>query len=275
VQHQYPNWIRYAALGDSFTEGLDDEVGPDGRHRGWADLLALSLAERACSRGEAGIEYANLAIRGRLVEQVVREQVPAAVRLRPDLVSLAVGVNDSLRRRFDLDALATNLDSGVRDLRAGGADVLLFAFGDPSRRSSVMGLIRDRIRAYNTVVDAIAQVYGCYVVHFWDVAAMDDDRLWSADRLHLSPRGHLLAAECVEEALGIGGSDWRTPIVPEARPGIHRRVAGDARWVRGHLAPWVARRARGRSSGEGVVPKNASWVRVEAGRWVAPTPVDK
>jgi lysophospholipase L1-like esterase len=36
-------WGCYVALGDSFTEGLDD-LGPDGAYRGWADRLAEALA---------------------------------------------------------------------------------------------------------------------------------------------------------------------------------------------------------------------------------------
>ena len=61
------DWRRFVALGDSFTEGLMDEVGPDGRHRGWADRVAEALAARASAEGADGIEYANLAVRGRLV----------------------------------------------------------------------------------------------------------------------------------------------------------------------------------------------------------------
>ncbi|MBK9740048.1 MAG: SGNH/GDSL hydrolase family protein [Actinobacteria bacterium] len=264
-----PAWQRYVALGDSFTEGLSDDVGPDGRHRGWADRVALSLADRSRVAGGDGIEYANLAVRGRLIRQVVREQVPAAIALDPDLASLAVGVNDSLRRRFDLDAAATDLENGVRDLRAAGIDVLVFAFGDPSRRSRVMGVVRERIRAYNSAVEAIAGLYGCYVVRYWDVAAMDDDGLWSADRLHLSAAGHELAAASALEALGIGDDGWRTPVAPQPAQPLHRRAAGHAAWVSGHLAPWIVRRARGSSSGDGVGPKHPSWVRVTGGPWVA------
>jgi lysophospholipase L1-like esterase len=258
-----PAWVRYAALGDSFTEGLSDDVGPDGRTRGWADLVALDLAARA-----GQIQYANLAVRGRLVKQVVAEQVPAAVRLGPDLTSLAVGVNDALRRHFDVHAAATELENGVRDLRRSGSDVLVFAFGNPARRSSVMGLIRERIRAYNTAVEAIAEAYGCYQVRFWDVAAMDDDRLWADDRLHLSPAGHELAAACALEALGIGDAAWRTPLVPEARAGAVATARGHARWMGGHLGPWLARRARGTSSGDGITPKHPEWVTVQPGPFV-------
>jgi lysophospholipase L1-like esterase len=267
VLNDRPSWSRYAALGDSFTEGLDDDLAPNGRHRGWADLVAIDLAQ---ARGEQGMRYVNLAIRGRLTAQVVDEQVPVAISLGADLVSLAVGVNDALRRRFDVNATATALENGVRDLRASGSDVLLFAFGDPSRRSTVMGVIRERIRAYNSAVDAIAATYGCHTVHFWDVAAMDDDRLWSEDRLHLSPEGHRLAADCALEALGVGSSHWRTPAVPESRPAIHRRASSHARWMGGHVLPWMVRRAKGTSSGDGIAPKYPTWTAVGTGPWVAP-----
>ena len=240
-----------------------DETRPDGRHLGWADRVAQVLADRAGARGEGGIEYANLAVRGRLVRQVVAEQVPAAVSLRPDLASIAVGVNDTLRRRFELDPLATALESAVRDLRATGSDVLVFAFGDPARRSLTMSRIRGRIAAYNSAVEAIAERYGCYRVSFWEVAAFDDDRFWDEDRLHLSPRGHELAAACALSALGLADDGWRTPVEPSPRPTLAARGVGHARWTRRHLAPWVVRRIRGESSGDRIVAKHAGWVRLE------------
>ncbi len=73
------------ALGDSFTEGLEDDLGPTGRHLGWADRVAAALATR-----DGGLRYANLAVRGRLLDQVVADQVPLAQRL-------AAG-NDGVRR---------------------------------------------------------------------------------------------------------------------------------------------------------------------------------
>lgn len=259
VDHQQPRmrWRRFAAVGDSFTEGMCDDLRPDGRYRGWADLVAQRLADLA---GRDGISYANLAVRGRLVRQVVDEQVPQAVALQPDLASLAVGVNDTLRRRFDLDASATALEQGVRALRSAGSDVLVFGFGDPGRRSRVLGSIRERIRAYNTAVDGIADHYGCFVVRYWDVAAMDDDALWAEDRLHLSPQGHRVAADSVLEALGVGSAQWRTPVVPHPLPPVHQRARGHARWLTGHAGPWLARRMRGESSGDGIAPKHPEWV---------------
>src|SRR5258705_540313 len=78
----------FVAIGDSFTEGLNDPA-PGGGFRGWADLVAGALS--AQRPGTLTFRYANLAIRGKLLGQVVTEQVPRAVELAPDLVSLAAG----------------------------------------------------------------------------------------------------------------------------------------------------------------------------------------
>ena len=247
-------WHRYVALGDSFTEGLMDVLAPDGRHVGWADRVAATMAGKS-----PGLEYANLAVRGKLISEVVAEQVPVACDLLPDLVTLAAGVNDALRRSYDVDACATHLENGVRALRATGADVVLFAFGDPSRRSSVMGSVSGRIDRANAATRAIAEEYGCLVVDFWGVAAFDDDAFWDEDRLHLSPRGHELAARAALETLGLGDDSWRTPAPAPAPPGVLARVGGHVSWAGRHLGPWLARRARGQSSGDGVVAKRPTW----------------
>lgn len=259
---EHPRWRRFVALGDSFTEGMEDVLRSDGRHSGWADRVAQRLAEVDPS---GSVQYANLAVRGRLLPQVIAEQVPVAVDLQPDLVTLGAGVNDAMRRTFDLDALATQLESGVRQLRGAGADVVLFAFGDPSRRSSVMGLIRDRIRGLNSATLAIAEAYGCRVVDFWGAAVFDDDRVWDADRLHLSPTGHQVASSAVLEALGVADAGWRTPGALEAAPGRIRRVASHVGWAQRHAGPWVGRRLRGESSGDDITPKNAAWTLVHTG----------
>lgn len=256
-------WHRYVALGDSFTEGLADDLRGDGRHRGWADRVAEHLSASASEEGQ-GFEfsYANLAVRGRLLPQVVAEQVPAALSLEPDLVSLGAGVNDALRRRFDVDALATDLENAARTLRATGSDVLLFAFGDPGRRSRAMAPIRHRIRSLNTAVHAIAAQYGCFLVDFWGVAAFDDDRLWDEDRLHLSPEGHALAARTALSALGRAPDDWRTPSPLPDRASLAGRTAAHARWLSSHAGPWLARRARGESSGDAITAKDPQLRRI-------------
>ena len=246
-------YTRFVALGDSFTEGLNDELRSDGRHRGWADRVASGLLARQTIDA---LEYANLAVRGRLMREVRNEQVPAAIALEPDLVSFGAGVNDALRRNFDLDTVATDLEDGIRELRTTGTSVLVFAFGDPSRRSRALGRIADRMAGLRSATLAIAAKYGCIVVDFWGVATYDDERLWSADRLHLSALGHRVTSEAVLSALGLGDERWREPISAPPRVDFVQRRLHDVGWFAGHATPWLARRARGISSGAGIEPKD-------------------
>src|ERR1700751_4890320 len=82
---------RYVAIGDSQTEGLwdgDDTIGL----LGFADRLAAWLDSIY-----PGFGYANLAIRGKLVRHVLREQVPPALAMRPDLIPVCIGMNDVIQ----------------------------------------------------------------------------------------------------------------------------------------------------------------------------------
>ncbi|MBN9188474.1 MAG: SGNH/GDSL hydrolase family protein, partial [Microbacterium sp.] len=93
--------VRFVAIGDSFTEGVGDEL-PDGRVRGWADLVAQGWADAA---GEP-IEYANLAIRGKLIQPIVDEQLEPALALKPTHLSFNGGGNVMLRPRTSVSHVA-------------------------------------------------------------------------------------------------------------------------------------------------------------------------
>jgi lysophospholipase L1-like esterase len=242
-------WKRYVAVGDSFTEGIGDPA-PGGRDRGWADRTAEVLAQ-----DEPGLGYANLAIRGRLLDQIVNEQIPQVLDLAPDLVSLAGGVNDALRRHWDLPAMEASLAKGIAALRTTGADVVIVTYGRPSNRSKLMGRVEGRLAEYREVTFEIAGRNGCRVVDFWDHHVFDDPRFWSDDRLHLNPVGHQRVAMAVLETLGRPVGDWQQPL-PRVRPiSPVTKIGRDVTWAGRHLAPWLGRRVTGRSSGDGVVPK--------------------
>lgn len=247
-------WRRYVALGDSFTEGIGDPR-PDGSHRGWADRVAQRLAAQ-----DPGFRYANLAVRGRRVRQIVDEQVPDAVALQPDLVSFAGGVNDVLRRQWDLPALAADLEAGIAGLVATGADVVIVTYGRPSTRSRLMGVVEGRLGAYREVVYDVAGRYGCRVVDFWEYEVFDDRRFWSEDRLHLNPVGHQRVAMAVLESLGHPAEDsWLTPLPEISDLSPVQRFGRHASWAGRHLLPWFGRRVTGRSSGDGVSAKLPDW----------------
>ncbi len=244
-------WGSFVAVGDSFTEGMDDAY-PDGTYRGWADLVAATLA--AGSGPDFG--YANLAIRGRLFPNVVAEQVPAALEMRPDLVSFAAGGNDVLRRNFDPVALVERFDEVVGRFRASGADVLLFRFADVMSRLPGQRLVAPRVTLLNRAVGEVAERHGAFLVDLYADDTFGNPVLWSTDRLHLSAAGHRRVAGQVLRALGVSPDEqWLlVPPRPAPTPWLAARGA-DLRWAGQHLAPWIKRRLTGRSSGDTVTAK--------------------
>jgi len=247
-------WRNFVAVGDSFTEGLDDPH-PTGRgYRGWADLVAAHLAE-----GRPEFRYANLAIRGRLFDAIVDDQVPPAIAMAPELISFAGGGNDVLRRGFDPVSMLARFEDVVARLRATGADVLLFRFADVTRRLPGRRFILPRVEILNRAVGDVADKHGAMLVDLWHDGEFHNPRLWSEDRLHLSTAGHRRVAARVLTTLGLEADpEWlRSPDPPDRRTWVAAR-ARDARWARQHLAPWVRRRLAGRSSGDTVTAKRPS-----------------
>ena len=244
-------WRSFVAVGDSFTEGMDDAY-PDGTYRGWADLVAARLAV------EAGPEfgYANLAIRGRLFPSVVAEQVPPALAMRPDLISFAAGGNDVLRRNFDADTLVERFDAVIGELRATGADVLVFRFADVMSRLPGQRLVAPRVSLLNRAVGETAERHGAMLVDLYADDEFLNPALWSEDRLHLSAAGHRRVAAHVLGVLGLAPDEqWLVvPPRPAPTPWLAARGA-DLRWAGQHLAPWIKRRLTGRSSGDTVTAK--------------------
>ncbi|GAB7193635.1 SGNH/GDSL hydrolase family protein [Kineococcus sp. NUM-3379] len=241
---------RYVAVGDSFTEGFVDVDAATGGWRGWADRLA----EHLDGAGARPLEYANLAVRGRLLPEIVAEQVPAALALRPDLVSLVGGGNDLLRPGADPDALAALLEDAVGRFRAGGAQVLL-ATGVDTRIAPLLRRNRGLTAVYSAHVWSVARRHGCAVLDLWGLRALHDRRSWAPDRIHLTSAGHERVALAALEALGhplpARAVDWREPLPPAPAPARLASLSEDAAWVREYVVPWVRRRLRRRSSGTG------------------------
>ena len=237
-------------MGDSFTEGIGDpEPASPGGHRGWADRVAEEL-----SRGHDDFAYANLAVRGRLLQQIVDQQLAHCLSLQPDLVTLSAGGNDLIRPGGDPDVLAERLDSVVQILSMGGATVVLFngpdtgllgAGPDPQQGGHLQrepahrgGPARRRDRRH--VVPAPAQRPA-------DVGRGPAALLAAGPPHH---RGH--GAGFAERAAhpGAAAAPSRCRSAAGGRP-----APGTSIWAREHFVPWVVRRLRHRSSGDGITAK--------------------
>lgn len=243
-------WSRYVAIGDSFTEGIGDpEPQSPGGFRGWADRVAEVLSEQ-----NDDFAYANLAIRGRLLQQILDEQVDVALELRPDLITISAGGNDIIRPNTDPDEVASRLETGVEKLRSRGATVVLFD-GPDIGMTPMMRRIRGKVAIYNENVRAIALRHDCVVADMWALRELKDPRMWAPDRLHFSPVGHNTIARMVLDSLNVKND--LEPYNPEPLPKVAWRSARveDMGWAREYLLPWVIRRIRHQSSGDGISPK--------------------
>lgn len=250
----HPAWSRYVAVGDSFTEGIGDpEPQSPGGFRGWADRVAEVLAA-----GTKDFSYANLAVRGKLIQQIIDDQIAPALELRPDLITISAGGNNIIRPGSDPDAVAAKLDDAVARLKADGATVVVFT-GPDIAGTPILKSTRGKVAIFNENVHTVALRNGAIVADMWALRELGDPRMWAPDRLHFSPVGHNTIAKMVLETLGVEND--LEPFVPEPLPVVpwHQARAEDLVWAREHFAPWIVRRLRGRSSGDHIQPKRPTF----------------
>ena len=238
------------ALGDSFTEGIGDP-NPDspGGNRGWADRVAEELAA-----GHPDFAYANLAIRGRLLNQIIDEQLEPALSLKPDLITICAGGNDVIRPGGDPDKLAERMDGAIARLRGTGATVVLFT-GPDLGSTPVIGSVRGRVAIYNENLRTVAARHDAVIADMWALRELSDAQMWAPDRLHFSPLGHHTIAAMVLDTLNVPHT--LEPLENKPLPPKNWRTARseDLVWAREFLFPWVVRRVRHKSSGDGISAK--------------------
>jgi lysophospholipase L1-like esterase len=254
-----PIFHRFVALGDSTTEGLDDPYPghPLGEEvfRGWADRLAVRLAA-----DNPRLEYANLAIRGRLIGEIHESQLEPALAMEPDIASVGGGVNDVLRGKFDIDAVAGHLEAICTAFRERSTTVLVMTLPDLSSSMRVARIFSERLTALNQCIRDVAKQTDATLVDMADELSVYDPRGWSPDRLHANDVGHQYLMWGAAKALGLEGAHEELEAlksgvpVPPALP-RHRVLATESAWVWMHLRPWIMRRLKGISSGDGISPK--------------------
>jgi lysophospholipase L1-like esterase len=248
---------RYVALGDSFTEGIGDPhpASPNGL-RGWADRVADVLAQ-----SNPDLRYANMAVRGRTMDEIISEQFQTAVMLEPDLVTIYAGMNDLLLLRNDIDAMMARYADALKTVQQTGALVLTFTAADLGT-VPLFRRLRGRAAIYNELLRSIADDLGLQLVDFWRFSEFRDPRLWDGDRIHLSPLGHERMAAKVLDSLTVSHElATRSAALLRSSPPV-RDFRANLRWATAIAAPWVARRLRRVTPGAGIEPKSATLVRV-------------
>lgn len=251
---------RFIVCGDSYSEGMSDEI-IDGNYRGWADRVADVMAQ-----ANPDFTYVNLAIRGKLIRQVVEDQVPEALKYvtgRDTLVSFHAGANDALRPGFQADVVNELYKATVRAIADSGATVMLFTVlektGNKGKGSEIW---EKRFSQFNTAVREVGSEVGAIVVDANEEHFLSDRRFLAFDRLHLNAIGHNRCAQAVLEKLSLPFDPaWRTPLPPAKKTPWIVEKAITVAWFFVFALPWIMRRIQGKSSGDGRSPKYATPVK--------------
>lgn len=204
---------RYVAMGDSFTAGAHSGAAATQR---WPDALATRLREAS-----PALDYRNLAVTGARSEDVARDQLDAAVRLRPDVVTLVCGANDVLlsvrpdveRYGAALSAMLGRLDRDLPDAAVVTATTPDFAgfleLHERSRRRVADGLER-----LAEVTRLVARSHDVVCLEFADHPEAVERANYAGDGYHPSAEGNRRAAAAFCAAIAS-----HFPIaVPETRP---------------------------------------------------------
>ena len=239
---------------------MSDEI-IDGNYRGWADRVADVMAQ-----ANPDFTYVNLAIRGKLIRQVVEDQVPEALKYvtgRDTLVSFHAGANDALRPGFQADVVNELYKATVRAIADSGATVMLFTVlektGNKGKGSEIW---EKRFSQFNTAVREVGSEVGAIVVDANEEHFLSDRRFLAFDRLHLNAIGHNRCAQAVLEKLGLPFDPaWRTPLPPAKKTPWVVEKAITVAWFFVFALPWIWRRIQGKSSGDGRSPKYATPVK--------------
>ena len=236
------------------TEGMSDEV-INGNYRGWADRVTDELA-----KSNPGFTYMNLAIRGKLLKQVVDDQIPQAIKYiegKQTLVSFHAGANDVLRPNYQAELSLPQYEEGIRQLTDAGATVIIFTVIDKVEgKGRTATLWHQRFSNFNENVRNVAARYPVILFEAKDAEFLNDRRFLAFDRLHMNSEGHRRLANAVLQGLGYEfDPSWKVAPAAAKKKNKVVRVATNIVWVATFLIPWIWRRIRGKSSGDGRIAK--------------------
>ena len=248
-----PQFRSFVAIGDSFTEGVGDDLA-DGSVRGWADFVAVGLAQAAAPER---VTYANLAIRGRKLGPIIDEQLEPAIALAPEMISFNGGGNDIMRPKMPTDLVVSRFRGAIERIRAAGVHALMLSGANPTDHLPLGSVFDKRgVALTAALVDLADQPGVTFVDNFSDVG-LRDIRYWSPDKLHLNALGHARVASNVLTGLGVAvPTEWGVEEVAAGPAGEKGRRT--AAYYREYVLPWIGRRLTGRSSGDGRAAKRAT-----------------
>ena len=193
--------FRYVAIGASDTVGV-----------GASDPRTGSWPARVAARLPTGTDYVNLGVSGSLTAQAVREQLPTALGLRPQLVTVWLSVND-LNASVPANDYAIALRSVIEPL-ASRTEARIFVGSVPDLRpvpayaGTDQAALLARITAYNQTIATLAATFPGRVTVvdlFTGSGPLVGTMTVSADGFHPSDAGYALIADRFAKSVAAAG----------------------------------------------------------------------
>ncbi|KAA0761805.1 SGNH/GDSL hydrolase family protein [Bacillus sp. SH5-2] len=194
-------WKRFVAIGDSFTEGIGDEVEGIAL-KSWVDhFVQLCVND---------IEYVNFAKRGLVTKEIFSQQLEKALTFKPDLVSLIAGANDVLKGRWNHQAYKNDMEFMIDKLSKTDADIIIANLPDFTVRlpfsSEKKQVIKEQLIEANDVIGSLSREYKLHHIDFWNHQLVSDNTLWSTDLIHPNSKGYVKVAELIFNSLPVHDS---------------------------------------------------------------------
>jgi phosphatidylinositol alpha 1,6-mannosyltransferase len=253
----------YIAIGDSLSEGLGDFTFHQERlHNGWTDRLAGILAKEA-EAGGFDFHFANLAIRGAGLTKIMDQQLPLALSMQPDLVTVMAGSNDLMSKPERLLALRKKFYTGLLELKAAGCDVVVANTINPMHLRIFKPLLYRSTR-FSEMIQEVAAELDIPVLDVNGISDFEQLMFWAEDMVHFSGHGHIAVANRAAKLLGL---NYRYPeLDPQELTPLSRGIVETVHWIFRDVIPFAKRKLKGVTSGDGLSPKHQQLVIFERKR---------
>ncbi|SCN04052.1 Uncharacterized protein BCINRASA_02509 [Bacillus wiedmannii] len=191
-------WKRFVAIGDSFTEGIGDEV---------EGIALKSWVDHFVQLCENDIEYANFAKRGLVTKEIRSQQLEKALTFNPDLVSLIAGANDVLKGRWNHQEYKNEMEFMIDTLSKTDADIIIANLPDFTVRLPISSekkqVLKEQLLEANEIILSLSREYKLHHVDFWNHHLVNDNTLWSTDLIHPNSKGYVKVAELIFSSLPV------------------------------------------------------------------------
>lgn len=194
--------------GDSITDAGRNRSLPDSMGSGYAMMAAAWISALAPA---SQLEFLNRGISGNRAADLMLRWDEDCIALKPDWVSILIGVNDTWRR-FDSgdETTAEKFEASYREILERSRDALgckfilcePFVLPHPADRLEWRDDIELKIRVVRKLAIEFGAIYVPFDGAFAAACTQRPPAFWAADGVHPTPAGHALMAQAWLAAVG-------------------------------------------------------------------------